>query len=88
MSVWIEMLDRARAVGLITMIRAARQAPGFVIQPYTEQRDMGLQWQAIDRGNESQLWRLRKPDNTKRASNTKIAVARGQRGNKGTAGNV
>src|SRR5215472_13436646 len=77
---WIREINPARAKGLITIVRAARQAPGFVIQPYDDPRDARVPWQSIEGGPKKQ-WRQRKPEHTKRSASVKVLVAREQSGN-------
>src|SRR5262245_18077488 len=79
---WIEDLRPARARGLLTMTRAPKQAPEFVIQPpppAPEYREGIVQ----SKGQ----WVPRPPEYTKRSSSVKIAVQRGQVGNRQRQGN-
>jgi hypothetical protein len=80
---WIQEIGTHRARGLLTMVRARRQAPGFVIQTFDDPRDARVDWSAIRKTKDG--WVANKPEHTKRASNVKMAAKRGYGG---TAGNI
>jgi hypothetical protein len=90
---WVEEINSARAVGLLSLPMKRPAGPRntwaiTAIVPFDDPRDARVDWQSIERANKNKTWHERKPENTKRSARVKRAAVRGQQGNSGSDGNI